>query len=108
MNILEYLHLLNMVGQLPIKLTKIGTWLGKEGTIDVIGQSYNRENVVGICNWTDRSMAYETYEKLLESMKLARITANTIFLFSATRFDSKLVQLSKENKSVVLVDMTEL
>ena len=104
----EYLHLLNMVGQLPIKLTKIGTWLGKEGTIDVIGQSYNRENVVGICNWTDRSMAYETYEKLLESMKLARITANTIFLFSATRFDSKLVQLSKENKSVVLVDMTEL
>ncbi len=104
----EYLHLLNMVGQLPIKLTKIGTWLGKEGTIDVIGQSYNRENVVGICNWTDRNMAYETYEKLLESMKLARITANTIFLFSATRFDSKLVQLSKENKSVVLVDMTEL
>ena len=104
----EYLHLLNMVGQLPIKLTKIGTWLGKEGTIDVIGQSYNRENVVGICNWTDRSMSYETYEKLLESMKLARINANTIFLFSATRFDSKLIQLSKENKSVVLVDMTEL
>ncbi len=104
----EYLHLLNMVDKLPIKLTKIGTWLGKEGTIDVIGQSSNRENVVGICNWTDRSMAYETYEKLLESMKLARINANTIFLFSATRFDSKLVQLSKENKSVVLVDMTEL
>ena len=24
-----------MVGQLPIKLTKIGTWLGKEGTIDL-------------------------------------------------------------------------
>lgn len=104
----EYLHLLNMVGQLPIKLEKIGTWLGKEGTIDVIGQSSNRENVVGICNWTERSMGYETYEKLLELMKLARITANTVFLFSATRFDPKLVQLSKENKSVVLVDMTEL
>ena len=104
----EYLHLLNMVGQLPIKLTKIGTWLGKEGTIDVIGQSDNRENVVGICNWTEKSMGYESYEKLLESMKQARITANTIFLFSATRFDSKLTQLSKENKSIVLVDMTEL
>ncbi|MBO6283534.1 MAG: ATP-binding protein, partial [Pseudobutyrivibrio sp.] len=86
----EYLHLLNMVGQLPIKLSKIGTWLGKEGTIDVIGQSDNRENVVGICNWTEKLMSYESYEKLLESMKQARITANTIFLFSATRFDSKL------------------
>ena len=53
-------------------------------------------------------MGYESYEKLLESMKQARITANTIFLFSATRFDSKLTQLSKENKSIVLVDMTEL
>ena len=104
----EYLHLLNMVGQLPIKLTKIGTWLGKEGTIDVIGQSSNRENVVGICNWTEKSMGYDAYEKLLESMKQARITANTVFLFSATKFDSKLVELSKENKSIVLVDMTEL
>ncbi len=104
----EYLHLLNMVGQLPIKLSKIGTWLGKEGTIDVIGQSDNRENVVGICNWTEKLMGYESYEKLLESMKQARITANTIFLFSATRFDSKLIQLSKENNSIVLVDMTEL
>ena len=104
----EYLHLLNMVGQLPIKLVKIGTWLGKEGTIDVIGQSSNRENVVGICNWTKKTMEYDAYEKLLESMRLAKITANTIYLFSATKFDNKLVELSKENKSVVLVDMTEL
>ncbi len=104
----EYLHLLNMVGQLNIKLTKIGTWVGKEGTIDVIGQSANRENVVGIGNWTDKSMGYERYEELLESMKQARINANTIFLFSANKFDNKLVELSKENKTVVLVDMTEL
>ena len=104
----EYLHLLNMVGQLPIKLVKIGTWLGKEGTIDVIGQSSVRENVVGICNWTEKVMGFDVYEKLLESMKQARISANTIYLFSATKFDNKLMDLSKQNKSVVLVDMTEL
>ncbi len=104
----EYLHLLNVVDQLPIKLVKIGTWIGKEGTIDVIGQSSNRENVVGICNWADKQMSYKRYEELLESMKLARISANTIYLFSATKFDDKLVALSKEKNSVVLVDMTEL
>ncbi len=104
----EYLHLLNVVGQLPIKLVKIGTWIGKEGTIDVIGQSSNRENVVGICNWAEKQMSYLRYEELLESMKKARITANTIYLFSATKFDQKLVELSKEKNSVVLVDMTEL
>ncbi len=104
----EYLHLLNVVEKLPIKLIKIGTWIGKEGTIDVIGQSSNRENVVGICNWADKQMNYLRYDELLESMKKARISANTVYLFSATKFDSKLVDLSKENKSVVLVDMTEL
>ena len=104
----EYLHLLNMVGQLPIKLVKSGTWLGKEGTIDVIGQSANRENVVGICNWTQKTMDYAEYEKLLELMKLAKISANMIYLFSATKFDDKLTKLSNENKSIVLVDMTEL
>lgn len=104
----EYLHLLNVVEKLPIKLVKIGTWIGKEGTIDVIGQSSNRENVVGICNWADKQMSYVRYEELLESMKKARISANTVYLFSATKFDNKLVDLSKENKSVVLVDMTEL
>lgn len=104
----EYLHLLNTVDQLPIKLVKIGTWIGKEGTIDIIGQSSNRENVVGICNWSQAIMGYESYEKLVESMKLARISANTMYLFSATKFDDKLIQLSKEDSSVVLVDMTEL
>ena len=67
-----------------------------------------KTNVVGICNWTEKYMSFDAYDKLLELMKLARITANTVFLFSATRFDPKLTQLSKENKSVVLVDMTEL
>lgn len=104
----EYLHLLNLVNQLPIKLVKIGTWIGKEANIDVIGQSSNRENVVGICNWNKAYMPVESYEQLLETMKLARISANTIYLFSATKFDPKLVELSKVNKSVVLVDMTEL
>lgn len=104
----EYLQLLNMVGQLPIKLTKIGTWIGKEATIDIIGQDSTRDNVVGICNWNMEYMEYSLFERLLDSMKKARITANTIYLFSATKFDEKLTKLAETNPSVVLVDMTEL
>ncbi len=104
----EYLHLLNTVDQLPIKLIKIGTWIGKEGTIDVVGQNSIRENVVGICNWSKDSMSYDSYENLLTLMKQARISAVSIYLFSATKFDESLMKLAAENKSVVLVDMTEL
>ena len=104
----EYLFLLNKMGQLPIKLVNIGTWIGKEATIDVLGQSSNRENVVGICNWNESLMPYEAYEQLLDSMKKARITARTIFMFSATAFDDRLKALEQAESTVVLVDMTEL
>lgn len=104
----EYLHLLNVVGKLPIKITKIGTWIGKEGTIDVVGQDPTRENVVGICNWSEEQMPYKTYEDLLDNMKKARISAVTKYLFSATAFDPKLEALAKQDSTVVLVNMTEL
>ncbi|MCF0128543.1 MAG: ATP-binding protein [Pseudobutyrivibrio sp.] len=104
----EYLFLLNKMGQLPIKITSIGTWIGKEATIDVLGQSSNRENIVGICNWNESFMPYQAYEQLLDSMKKAKINAKSIFLFSATAFDERLKTLEAEDSRVVLVDMTEL
>lgn len=104
----EYLQLLNMVGKVPIKMVKTGTWIGKAGTIDIIGQDAVRENVVGICNWKEAQLTYESYEKLLENMKMAKISAHTCYLFSAQSFDEKLQELAKENTSIVLVDMNEL
>ena len=46
----EYLELLNMIGKTPIPIVSMGTWIGKEGTIDVIGRSDDGEYVVGICS----------------------------------------------------------
>lgn len=104
----EYLELLNKVGQCTINVEKIGTWLGKSGTIDIVAQDNVRNNVVGMCNWKEKELTINDYEKLVESMKKARINAKTTYLFSATAFDKKLVDLSKEDKSIVLVDMKEL
>lgn len=50
----EYLGLLNLVGKLPIQIHKIGTWVGKQGNIDVVAQNSIRESIVGICNWSER------------------------------------------------------
>lgn len=104
----EYLQLLNRIGKLPIELVRLGTWIGKQGTIDIIGQSSNRETVVGICNWTEEVMSYQRYEQLLENMQQAKICARVIYLFSAKKFDEKLIELAKREESLVLVDMTEL
>lgn len=104
----EYLELLNRVGRAPIKIEKMGTWVGKSGTIDVVGEDAIRQFVVGICNWEEETMPFAAYEQLLENMKLARIKAKAIFLFSATAFDAKLTALAEEDDSIVLVDMKEL
>lgn len=105
---MEYLKLLNMVGQLPIRAKRFGSWYGKNGTIDLIGEDETRRRVVGICSWNEEKMPYESYEKLLLSMKEARIRADVVYLFSAHQFDDRITSLSKEDSSVILVDMTEL
>lgn len=104
----EYMQLLNLVGQLPIKISRIGTWVGKEGTIDVIAQNSIRENVVGICNWSEPVMPRSSYDELIENMKLARINAKNVYLFSASTFDDGLKALAAVDKTVILVDMNEL
>jgi hypothetical protein len=104
----EYLSLMNRMGKVPVKMKKMGIWLGKTGTIDIIGQDEARNSVVGICNWSREYLPYEQYEELLETMKKARIHANTIYLFSAREFDPRLQQLAEEHTDIVLVDMKEL
>ena len=104
----EYLELLNKVGQCTIKIEKMGTWLGKSGTIDVVAQDIVRNNVVGKCNWKNPELTIKDYENLVDSMKKARINAKTIYLFSATAFDKELMDLAKDDDSIVLVDMKEL
>ncbi|MCR4673657.1 MAG: ATP-binding protein, partial [Lachnospiraceae bacterium] len=61
----EYLGLLNMVGKTPIKMNHMGTWIGKEGTIDIVGQDAKRDCVVGICNWDKETLSFDDYQELL-------------------------------------------
>lgn len=104
----EYMELLNQIGKLPVKIKKIGTWIGKQGNIDIIAQNDIRENIVGLCNWSEEKMTYERYLNLEEMMKQARIRAKEYFLFSAKAFDEALIAKSKEDSRFVLIDMTEL
>ena len=104
----EYLELMNRVGKVSINVRKMGTWIGKSGTIDIIGQDDELDYVVGICNWDEPELTFDSYQDLLNNMKLAKIHARTMYLFSATSFDGKLRELEKNENTVVLVDMTEL
>lgn len=104
----EYLDILNMMGKMPITIIRKGTWVGKNGTIDVIGQDSVRNNIIAKANYDKAVFPYEDYQNLLVNMEQARIKAKAVYLFSATNFDPRLVELSRQDSSVILVDMKEL
>lgn len=105
---MEYLELLDKVGKLPLKIHKIGTWVGKEGNIDIIAQNEIRQNMVGLCNWERDEVTMEMCDELFSNMKKARIGAEYYFLFSAKSFDGRVKAMAEEDKRFVLVDMNEL
>ncbi len=104
----EYIELLNMMDKLPIPIKSIGTWLGKEGTIDIVGQSDSREHILGICNWAGDEMKIEEYERLMENAALAKLSPKAIYLFSSKNFDIRLKALEAKNKNINLIDMSQL
>lgn len=62
---MEYLGLMGIVGKLPLKIAKMGTWVGKEGNIDIIAQNEIRQNMVGICNWVNRNLQWKCVRNCL-------------------------------------------
>ncbi len=105
---MEYLSLLNQIRRLPLVVTKMGTWVGKAGNIDIIAQSSDRQNIVGLCNWEKEELTMDMCEELFASMKKAKITSNHIYLFSAKTFSPEVVAMAKEDKRFELIDMNEL
>lgn len=105
---MEYLGLLGVVGKLPLKIAKMGTWVGKEGNIDIIAQNEIRQNMVGLCNWENPTLTMEMCESLFSNMKKAKISAEYYFLFSAQGFAEDVTAMAEQDKRFILVDMNEL
>jgi len=80
---MEYLSLLNQLGRVPFAIHKMGTWVGKTGNIDIIAQSSDRKNIVGLCNWDKPYLTMQMCEEMYESMQKARISSEHFYLFSA-------------------------
>ncbi len=105
---MEYLMILNQMGKLPFKITKIGTWIGKTGNIDIIAQSEDRRNVIGFCNWNEPEMTMAMCEQMATAMEKAKLTSDDYYLFSATYFEPALKHYVKMDPRFKLINMNEL
>ena len=105
---MEYLMLLNRLGRVPFAIHKMGTWVGKTGSIDIIAQSSDRRNIVGFCNWSKPLMTMDMCEEMALAMDQAKIKSENYYLFSATAFEPALIEYVKKDKRFELIDMNEL
>lgn len=105
---MEYLQLLNQLGRVPFSIHKMGTWVGKAGNIDIIAQSSDRQNIVGLCNWGKPQLTMKMCEDMYESMQKARISSEHFYLFSAKAFEPGLVEYVRKDSRFELIDMNEL
>ena len=105
---MEYLMLLNQMGQLPFAIHKVGTWVGKTGNIDIIAQSEDRQNVIGFCNWNNPQMTMEMCEQMATAMEKAKLDSDNYYLFSATEFEPDLKRYVTMDPRFRLINMNEL
>ena len=101
----EYIEEWNRNGELPVKVDRIGEWVGKTGIIDFVARSENGETLLGICNWENLSMDYGDYERLLSCAEKAKLGTEHIYLFSRYRFDERLRKEAGRNKGIKLFGM---
>ena len=113
------------LGRLPLRFVKIGRWMGKttvrdngseagtrtaETEIDILGIGPGeKEYLVGECKYKNAGFTYSEY--LDTYAKLAPLKEDAKFyyaLFSKNGFDDKLIEESKENKSLLLYDLSEI
>ena len=104
----QHLEKLNERGRLPIRFDSSGEWVGKDGTIDLIAQDKDGKTLIGMCNWEKPMLTYADYEWILGCAKQARINADYIYLYTASRFDEKLNLEAKVKPNLRLMMISDI
>ncbi len=104
----EYLDTQNSFSNLPIKYDRMGSWIGKEGTIDFVCKDAGGHVLIALCNWEKPMMRFDDYEKLMHCAKQARLSPDYVYLFSAGGFDDGLHFAVSSKKNIKLITLDEL
>ncbi len=104
----EFLDSQNTYGKLPVRYSRLGRWIGKQGTIDYVASDDNGNTLLVLCNWDKPMIRFDDYEWLLYCAKQAKIRVDYCMLISAQGFDEKLKFASNSKKNITLVTLDNM
>lgn len=105
---MEYLDLLQQKDKLPIRPVSVGEWVGKDGSIDIVMQNEDWDNILCYCNWKKERFDLQDFTRCIEVAKKARLTPDYVMVFSAGNFDRELLIQAEEVGNIELVDINQL
>lgn len=99
----QFLWELNRQQELPITLTKIGTWWHKGNEIDIVGVNEKKKAILfGECKWQDKKVGKNVVDNLLTKKDLVdwhKTKRKEYFaIFSKTGFEKSCMDYCRENK----------
>ena len=93
--------------RLPFQAEEFGEWVGKFGNIDLIARGEGK-TLIGLCNYENEVFRYDDYEWLLFCAKKAQLSADYVYLFSATDFEDSLKTEAKQKEYLRLLTLDEI
>lgn len=104
----QWIEKQDVLGNSPVKIDRIGEWIGKSGSIDIVVGKENGQIMIGGCSFNDEKMHYADYEQLLLCAEKAKLQVNDVYLFSAGGFDEKLNLEAAGKQNLKLISLDEM
>ena len=98
----EYMLMESRNNRLDFHITKIGSWFGKVGNIDIIAQDDTGHTICCMCYFSRTKMSYSDYEWNKYCISQAMIKCDRLYLFSPSSFDDKLLNEGSMNENLYL------
>lgn len=89
---MQYVDWMNRTGRLPFHFSRMGEWIGKTGSIDMIAQDEKGQTLIGQCRWEASFFRYEEYNRLMACAAKAKVKPDYVFLFSFQAFEDRLIR----------------
>lgn len=104
----QHMEKMSRQNRLPVTIDRIGEWVGKLSSIDIIAQNEQGKTIVGGCCFDKPMMRYEDYEWLLFGVDKAKLRADYIYLFSVHGFDERLTLEAKVKQNLNLISLEDM
>ena len=95
-------------GMIPFEIDKMGEWVGKLDSIDVVAFNENKEALVCMCNYEKNVLTIDDYDWLMLLAKKARFQVHTVVLVTFERFDQGLLDKGKQMGNLHLISLKDL